>query len=92
VFPGGFGTFDEVFELLTLVQTRKSSKKMPIILYGKDFWRSVVNFDELIRWGTISASDLSLFHVADSPDEAFDYLKRELLTLYGEIDAEAPGV
>jgi len=92
VFPGGFGTFDELFELLTLVQTRKSSKKMPIVLYGKDFWRSVVDLDALMRWGTISATDLSLFHVADSPDEAFDYLKRELLTLYGEIDAEAPGV
>jgi hypothetical protein len=92
VFPGGFGTFDELFELLTLVQTHKSSKKMPIVLYGKDFWRSVVDFDALIRWGTISAHDLSLFHIADSPDDAFDYLKRELLTLYGEIDAEAPGV
>ena len=51
-----------------------------------------MDLDALMRWGTISATDLSLFHVADSPDEAFDYLKRELLTLYGEIDAEAPGV
>ena len=92
VFPGGYGTLDELFELLTLVQTRKSSKKMPIVLYGKDFWKSVVDLDALIRWGTISATDLALFHVADTPDEAFDYLKRELLTLYGEIDAEAPGV
>jgi uncharacterized protein (TIGR00730 family) len=67
VFPGGFGTMDEFFELLTLVQTRKSSKKMPIVLYGRKFWSEVVNFDALIRWGTISASDLSLFHIADSP-------------------------
>ena len=92
VFPGGFGTMDELFELLTLVQTRKSSKKMPIVLFGKDFWNEVFNFDALIRWGTISASDLSLFHVADDPDEAFDYLKRELTALYPERDAEASAV
>ena len=92
VFPGGFGTFDELFELLTLVQTHKSSKRMPIVLYGRDFWRSVVDFDALIRWGTISANDLSLFHVADTPADAFEYLTRELVTLYGELDAEATGV
>jgi len=92
VFPGGFGTMDELFELLTLVQTQKSSKHMPIVLYGREFWSDVLNFDALIRWGTISAADLSLFHVADTPDEAFDYLKRELATLYGEKDAEAPSV
>ena len=92
VFPGGFGTMDELFELLTLVQTRKSSKKMPIVLFGKDFWSEVFDFDALIRWGTISASDLSLFHVADAPEEAFDYLKRELTALYPERDAEAPAI
>jgi CIC family chloride channel protein len=67
VFPGGFGTMDELFELLTLVQTRKSSKTMPIVLYGRTFWHDVLNFDALIRWGTISAADLSLFHIADTP-------------------------
>ena len=92
VFPGGFGTFDELFELLTLIQTHKSSKRMPIVLYGGDFWRSVVDFDALLRWGTISPADLSLFHVADTPADAFEYLTRELVTLYGEIDAEATGV
>jgi len=92
VFPGGFGTLDELFEILTLVQTRKSSKKMPIVLYGRDFWSEVLNFDALIRWGTISASDLSLFHIVDSPDEAFAYLKRELSALYGDKDAEAASV
>jgi uncharacterized protein (TIGR00730 family) len=92
VFPGGFGTMDELFELLTLVQTQKSSKHMPIVLYGREFWKDAINFDALIRWGTISASDLSLFHIADSPAEAFDYLKRELSVLYGEKDAEAPSV
>jgi uncharacterized protein (TIGR00730 family) len=92
VFPGGFGTMDEFFELLTLVQTRKSSKTMPIVLYGRAFWTEVLNFDALIRWGTISASDLSLFHVADSPEEAFGYLTRELSALYGDKDTEAPSV
>ncbi len=89
VFPGGFGTMDELFELLTLVQTRKSSKTMPIVLYGRAFWSEVLNFDALIRWGTISAADLSLFHVADTPDEAFLYLTSAIGALYGDKDAEA---
>ena len=92
IFPGGFGTMDELFEILTLVQTRKSSKTMPIVLYGRGFWNDVLNFDALIRWGTISASDLSLFHVADTPEEAFAYLTRELTSLYGETEPEAPSV
>jgi hypothetical protein len=91
-FPGGFGTMDEFFELLTLVQTQKSSKHMPIILYGREFWNDVLNLDALIRWGTISASDLSLFKVCDSPEEAFEHLKHELSVLYGGKDAEAPSV
>jgi uncharacterized protein (TIGR00730 family) len=92
VFPGGFGTMDELFELLTLVQTRKSSKHMPIVLYGRSFWTEVLNFDALIRWGTISPADLSLFHVADNPEEAFAYLTRELASLYGDKDPEVPSV
>ncbi|HUC43724.1 MAG TPA: LOG family protein [Candidatus Sulfotelmatobacter sp.] len=92
VFPGGFGTMDEFFELLTLVQTHKSSKKMPIVLYGKDFWGEVFNFDALLRWGTISPGDLSLFHVADSPEEAFAYLRGELNALYGDKDAEGGSI
>ena len=92
VFPGGFGTMDELFELLTLVQTGKSSKRMPIVLYGRAFWSEVLNFDALIRWGTIDADDLSLFHVSDTPEEAFAYLTRELSTLYGDKDAEVPSV
>jgi predicted Rossmann-fold nucleotide-binding protein len=65
---------------------------MPIVLYGREFWKDVINFDALIRWGTISASDLSLFHVADTPVEAFEFLKHELSVLYGEKDAETPSV
>jgi uncharacterized protein (TIGR00730 family) len=91
VFPGGFGTFDELFELLTLVQTRKSTKRMPVVLYGKDFWSEVVNFDALVRWGTISPGDLALFRIADTPDEAFDYLRHELSVLYHDPEDEAEG-
>ncbi len=82
VFPGGFGTLDELFELLTLVQTRKLEKPLPIVLYGGDFWREVVRFDALSRWGTVPLSDRSLFRVADSPDEAFEILRSELTAIY----------
>jgi hypothetical protein len=77
-FPGGFGTFDELFELLTLLQTRKIKKHMPIVLFGTEFWKNVVNFDALVRYGTINAEDVALFHRTDSVDEAFDYLVGEL--------------
>ena len=59
VFPGGFGTFDELFEILTLAQTRKLDRTIPVLLYGTDYWREVVNFDALVRHGTIAAEDLS---------------------------------
>jgi uncharacterized protein (TIGR00730 family) len=82
VFPGGFGTMDELFELLTLVQTEKSKKKMPIVLYGERFWDDVLNLEALERWGTISPGDLDLFHVVSTPKEAFEYLRDELTRLY----------
>jgi hypothetical protein len=78
VFPGGFGTFDELFELLTLAQTEKMAKRMCIVVYGKDYWDRVVNFEALVDSGTISPKDLELFHWANDPDEAFEYLKAEL--------------
>ena len=82
VFPGGFGTMDEFFEVLTLVQTQKSSKPMPIVLYGREYWEEVINFQALVDWGTISASDLELFHFCDSVDEAFSYLTEQLDRYY----------
>lgn len=82
VFPGGFGTLDELFELLTLVQTRKTKKYVPIILYGKEFWNEVVNFRALLDWGTISPEDLDLFHIFDTVEETRDYLIRELSNYY----------
>ncbi|UCF39214.1 MAG: LOG family protein [Acidobacteriota bacterium] len=82
VFPGGFGTLDEFFELLTLVQTNKTSKEMPIVLYGPEYWNEVVNFEALTKWGTISPEDLKLFRVFDDVDKAFTYLRDELTRLH----------
>jgi len=82
VFPGGFGTLDELFELLTLIQTGKTEKEMPVVLYGKEFWDEVVDLEALVRWGTISPADLDLFHVCSSPEDAFEYLKTELSRIY----------
>ena len=77
-FPGGFGTLDELFETLTLVQTRKMKKPMPIILFGTDYWNEVINFEALVRHGTISPEDVNLFHRTDSVDEAYDWLVQQL--------------
>jgi uncharacterized protein (TIGR00730 family) len=78
LFPGGFGTLDEMFEILTLVQTHKMKKRMPIVLFGAKFWNEVVNFDALVKYGTISASDLHEFHRTDSVDEAYDIITKGL--------------
>ena len=78
VFPGGFGTLDELFELLTLKQTRRMNKPMPIILFGNDYWREVINFDALARHGTIDLEDVQLVYRTDSVDEACDWLKQRL--------------
>jgi len=90
VFPGGFGTLDELCEFLTLVQTRKLEKKIVIVLYGRAFWKEVLNFDALVRYGMISESDLELFEWADAPDTAFGILKDGLTKYYLE-PAVAPG-
>lgn len=79
VFPGGFGTMDELFELLTLIQTKKTKKYMPVVLYGKDFWNEIINFDALLKWGMISKEDLKLFKVCDSVPETVEHLKKELM-------------
>lgn len=81
-FPGGFGTLDEMFEILTLVQTQKVEKHLPLVLYGSEYWNKVIDFDALVEFGTINPEDLALFRICDSVDEAFDYLAAELTT-YG---------
>lgn len=82
VFPGGFGTCDELFELLTLVQTQKTAKYMPIVIYGSEYWKEVINFDAMVKWGVISREDLNLFRFFDDVDSAFEYLKDELTRHY----------
>lgn len=78
VFPGGFGTFDELFEILTLLQTEKIRKKLALIIYDEKYWKSVVNFDALIEHGVINAEDLKLFHFCNDIDTAFNIVKDHL--------------
>ena len=75
VFPGGFGTLDEMFEVLTLMQTQKIDRRIPVILYGSAYWKDVVNFDALVKHGTIDRADLSLFRFADDPATALALLQ-----------------
>ena len=79
IFPGGFGTMDEFFELMTLMQTKKLEKPIPIVLYGKEFWSDVLNLDAMVKFGTVGPEDLELFFQVDTVDEAFDYITKELL-------------
>ena len=83
-FPGGFGTFDELFETLTLIQTKKTNKYMPIILFGNDFWERMIDLEALADFGTISHEDLDLCYRTDSVDDAYDYLTKELTEHYLE--------
>ena len=77
-FPGGFGTLDELFEILTLAQTHKLDRTIPVLLYGSHYWREVVNFEALVRHGTIAAEDLRLFEFVDEPGAAFELLKQRI--------------
>lgn len=76
IFPGGFGTLDELFEILTLVQTRKLDRRILVLLYGSAYWKEIVNFEALVRHGMIAPEDLSLFHYADDPETALGLLKQ----------------
>ncbi|MBD3384140.1 TIGR00730 family Rossman fold protein [candidate division KSB1 bacterium] len=76
VFPGGFGTLDELFELLTLRQTEKVKKPLCVVVYGNDYWNSIVDFKKMAEWGVISEEDLDLFFRADSVEEAFNFLRQ----------------
>jgi predicted Rossmann-fold nucleotide-binding protein len=78
LFPGGYGTLDELFEILTLVQTRKTRKRMPIVLFGTKYWDEVINFDALAKYGTIGPRDLNLFHRTDLVDEAYEIITKGL--------------
>src|SRR5215813_7336892 len=93
VFPGGYGSLDELMEILTLVQTKKLNKKVIIVLYGSQFWKEVINFDALVRHGTISPEDLNLFQYADDPESAFELLKTGLTAYAMQPDTpETPAI
>jgi uncharacterized protein (TIGR00730 family) len=97
IFPGGFGTLDEFFEIVTLAQTQKLEGKMVLVLYGAEYWRDVVNFDALVKHGTISPEDVDLFSVVNDPQSAFELLKEGLTNLYlqpevAEPEAETPDI
>src|SRR5258708_5592808 len=80
IFPGGFGTLDELFEILTLVQTQKLAKKVLVMIYGgKEYWQKILNIDALIEFGAVSPEDRDLYRFADSPDEAFNLLREGLM-------------
>jgi uncharacterized protein (TIGR00730 family) len=96
IFPGGFGTLDEMFEILTLSQTAKFSKRLLVILYGSEYWSEVFDLKPLVEWGAIEEKDLDLLYRADTPAAAFKQLK-EHLTKYHMVPAtpqenRAPGI
>jgi uncharacterized protein (TIGR00730 family) len=78
IFPGGFGTCDELFEILTLAQTEKLAKKILVVIYGSQYWKKLINFQTMINAGTISRQDLDLFKIVDSPEEGFEFLRHGL--------------
>ena len=96
VFPGDFGTLDEMFEILTLAQTEKLSKKLLVILYGTDYWDQVLNLDYLAEWGAINPDDMNLLCRVDTAAAAFDELKRHLIEHHMVPDTaqetKAPGI
>jgi uncharacterized protein (TIGR00730 family) len=89
VFPGGFGTLDEMFELLTLAQTHKLAKKITVVVYGSDYWKKVFNLDALVDTGAISPKDIELFQYADTPEQAFEILRNGLTENYLIPEANA---
>ncbi len=96
IFPGGFGTLDELFEILTLVQTDKLSKQIGVVLYGREYWDQVLTLKPMAEWGAIADHDLELLRYADSPSDAFEYLRGHLIAHHlepaSEQEAAAPGI
>jgi uncharacterized protein (TIGR00730 family) len=95
IFPGGFGTLDELFEILTLAQTDKLSRKIGVILYGREYWDAVLNLQPMSEWGAIADQDLELLEYADTPTQAFECLRDHLITHHLQPtpgEASAPGI
>ena len=86
VFPGGFGTFDELFETLTLIQTKKMAKQIPVLLYDSAYWKDLINFQKLVDTGMISAEDLELFHFFDDVEKGLEFIKPRLKDLIATVD------
>jgi len=89
VFPGGFGTLDEMFEILTLAQTQKLAKKITVVVYGSEYWKKVFNLEALVDTGAISPKDIELFQFADTPEQAFELLRQGLTENYLAKEAAA---
>jgi uncharacterized protein (TIGR00730 family) len=87
VFPGGFGTLDEMFEILTLAQTHKLAKKITVVIYGSEYWKKVFNLDALVDTGAISPRDIDLFQFADTPEQAFALLSKGLAENHLAVEA-----
>lgn len=96
IFPGGFGTLDEMFELITLSQTHKLERNVEVMLYGSEYWDQVLKFEPLVEWGAISSKDLDLIHRCDDPTQAFEWLKGRLESRHMQAaspqEDEAPGI
>jgi uncharacterized protein (TIGR00730 family) len=93
VFPGGFGTMDEMMEILTLTQTQKLAKRMTVLLYGSDYWKEIINFEALVKYGMIAPEDLNLFQFVDDPATAFELLKTGLAEYAAQHDTpEMPAI
>ena len=92
VFPGGFGTLDELTEILTLAQTRKLESKIVIVMYGSEYWHEIINFSALVKHGMIAETDLNLFKFADTPDDALRILQEELKHYYLEPEQDLQNV
>ena len=84
IFPGGFGTLDELMDLITLLQTGKIKRRLPVVMYGSEYWNEIVNFKALAKWGTIGEKDLDLIRFADTPQDAFEYLRKSLTNSAGK--------
>lgn len=82
VFPGGLGTLDELLEILTLIQTEKIKKKLTVLIYGSEYWSKIIDWEQMVAYGVVSKRDIGLFRYADSPVEAFEYLKKSLMRNY----------